>query len=124
LVTGSFFAAPIRRRLGAVRQLHPLAGALFDRGDECGQGDDDIAAEREGASSIMVAIPTITLKIEADLLTQTRFRWLLCEGDQVLLRCQHSFETMGEAEADGNKALEKRIKVLRAPPSPEWPGSA
>jgi hypothetical protein len=38
-----------------------------------------------------------------------------------LLRCQHSFETMGEAEADGNKALEKRIKELRAPPSSESP---
>jgi hypothetical protein len=37
----------------------------------------------------MAEIPTITLKIEADLLTQTRVRWLLCEGDQVLLRCQH-----------------------------------
>ena len=69
----------------------------------------------------MAAIPTITLKIEADVVTQTRFRWLLCEGDQVLLRCQHSFETRGEAEADGNKALEKRIKELRAPPSSESP---
>jgi hypothetical protein len=29
----------------------------------------------------MAAIPTITLKIEAKLLTQTQFRWLLCEGD-------------------------------------------
>jgi hypothetical protein len=72
-------------------------------------------------SANMPEFPTITLKIEADLLTQTRFRWLLCEGDQVLLRCQHSFETMGEAEADGNKALEKRIKELRARPSSEWP---
>ena len=35
----------------------------------------------------MAAIPTITLKIEPDLLTQIRFRWLLCEGDKVLLRC-------------------------------------
>ena len=77
-------------------------------------------AQSARSGPITAAIPTITLKIEADLLTQARFRWLLCEGDQVLLRCQHSFETMGEAEADGNKALEKRIKE-RAPPSSEWP---
>jgi hypothetical protein len=63
----------------------------------------------------MPETPTITLKIEADLLTQIRFRWLLCEGDKVLLRGQHSFETKGEAEADGNKALQKRIDELRAP---------
>jgi hypothetical protein len=65
----------------------------------------------------MPEFPTITLKIEADLLTQVRFRWLLCEGENVLLRGQHSFETKGEAEADGNKALQKRIDELRSPPS-------
>ena len=63
----------------------------------------------------MSEFPTIPLKIEADLLTQVRFRWLLCEGEKVLLRCQHAFETKGEAEADGNKALQKRIEELRAP---------
>jgi hypothetical protein len=68
-------------------------------------------------NALMPKVPTITLRIEADLLTQVRFRWLLCEGDKVLLRCQHSFETKGEAEADGNKALQKRIDELRAPPS-------
>jgi hypothetical protein len=62
----------------------------------------------------MAEIPKISLKVEADLLVHTRFRWLLCEGDKVLLRCQHSFETKGEAEADGNKALQKRIDELRA----------
>jgi hypothetical protein len=67
----------------------------------------------------MPQVPTVTLKIEADLLTQVRFRWLLCEGEKVLLRGQHSFETKGEAEADGNKALQKRIDELRAPRTSE-----
>jgi hypothetical protein len=62
----------------------------------------------------MAEIPKISLKVEADLLVHTRFRWLLCEGDKVLLRCQHSFDTKGEAEADGDKALQKRIDELQA----------
>jgi hypothetical protein len=38
-------------------------------------------AQSARSRPIMAAIPTITLKIEAKLLTQTQFRWLLCEGD-------------------------------------------
>jgi hypothetical protein len=40
--------------LGAARQLHPLARALFDRGDEGGLGDDDVAAEREDLRFVVV----------------------------------------------------------------------
>ena len=39
--------AAIRMDLGAARQLHPLACALLNCGDEGGLGDDDVAADRE-----------------------------------------------------------------------------
>jgi hypothetical protein len=39
--------------LGAARQLHPLAGALFDRRRESGLGDDGIAAVTAAASYLL-----------------------------------------------------------------------
>jgi hypothetical protein len=62
----------------------------------------------------MPEVPKIVVKIEADLLVETRFRWLLCEGDQILLRCQHSYSTKEEAEIAWKEALIKRLTELRA----------
>jgi hypothetical protein len=42
--------------LGAARQLRPFAGALFNRRDESGLRDDDIAAEREDLRFVLVRI--------------------------------------------------------------------
>jgi hypothetical protein len=65
--------AAVRMHLGAARQLHPLAGALLDRGDEGGLGDDDVAAEREDLRFLLVRID------HRDLigLAQRLDRWLL-----------------------------------------------
>ena|ERR1700722_7326116 len=38
---------------GTARQLHPLAGALFDRGVECSLGDDGIAAVTAATSYLL-----------------------------------------------------------------------
>jgi hypothetical protein len=62
----------------------------------------------------MPEVPKIVMKIEADLLVETRFRWLLSEGDQILLRCQHSYATKEEAEIAGKEALIKRLTEMRA----------
>jgi hypothetical protein len=42
--------------LGAARELHPLAGALFDRGGEVRLGNDDIAAERKDLRFVAVRV--------------------------------------------------------------------
>jgi hypothetical protein len=41
-------------QLGAARQFHPLARALFDRRGERGLRDDDVAAEREDLRFVVV----------------------------------------------------------------------
>ena len=62
----------------------------------------------------MAKVPAIVMKIETDLSTETRFRWLLCEEEQIVLRCPHSYVTRGAAEEDGKIALERRIAELKA----------
>jgi hypothetical protein len=50
--------------------------------------------------ALMPKVPTITLRIEADLLTQVRFRWLLCEGDSRTEQCQAMFDPARPKSAD------------------------
>ena len=53
----------------------------------------------------MAAVHPFTFRIEADPLSERRFRWTVREGDQVRLRSPHSYATRREAEADANKAM-------------------
>jgi hypothetical protein len=53
----------------------------------------------------MAAAHPFTTRIEADPLSERRFRWAVCEGDQIRLRSPHSYATRREAEADASKAM-------------------
>ena len=53
------------------------------------------------------------VRIETDPLNAVRYRWSLCEGDQVHLRSPHSYATRREAEADAKKALARGAKATR-----------
>ena len=46
-----------------------------------------------------------TTRIQADPLSERRFRWAICEGEQIRLRSPHSYATRREAEADAGKAM-------------------
>jgi hypothetical protein len=59
----------------------------------------------------MAAFHPFTFKIEADPLSEGRFRWTVCEGDQIHIRSPHSYATRREAETDANKALTKRVST-------------
>jgi hypothetical protein len=48
-----------------------------------------------------------TIKIEADPLHADRFRWTVCEGDQIHMRSPHAYATRPEAEAEADAALAK-----------------
>ena len=50
-----------------------------------------------------------TFSIDTDPLNALRFRWAICEGDQIHLRSPHSYETRREAEDEAKKALSKHI---------------
>jgi hypothetical protein len=49
-----------------------------------------------------------TFKIDADPLSKRRFRWTVCEGDQILLRSPHSYATRREAEIEATQAMNRR----------------
>jgi ureidoglycolate hydrolase len=53
----------------------------------------------------MVEIHPFTIEIKADPLNATRFRWVVCEGDQIHLRSPQSYATRGEAEIEAAAAL-------------------
>jgi hypothetical protein len=59
----------------------------------------------------MAAVHSFTFKIEADPLNEHRFRWTVCEGDQVHIRSPHSYATRREAEAEAQKAVIKRSSL-------------
>jgi hypothetical protein len=55
-----------------------------------------------------------TTNVEPDPLTERRFRWTVCEGDQIHLRSPHSYATRRQAEVEADKAL---LRIVEA-----WPG--
>jgi hypothetical protein len=48
-----------------------------------------------------------TVRIEADPLSERRFRWTVCEGEQIHLRSPHSYATRRQAEITANEAMLK-----------------
>jgi len=48
----------------------------------------------------MTAFNRFTFKIEIDPLSERRFRWTVCEGNQVHIRSPHSYATRREAETE------------------------
>ncbi len=50
-----------------------------------------------------------TIRVEADLLRQDHFRWVLCESGQVRERSDGSDSTKGEAYADAANVLREYL---------------
>jgi hypothetical protein len=46
-----------------------------------------------------------TARIEADPLDECRFRWTVCEGNQIHIRSPHSYATRREANMGANEAM-------------------
>jgi len=46
-----------------------------------------------------------TIEVMADPFDQSRFRWAICKGVQIILRSPKSFEFRGEAGSDAKDAL-------------------
>jgi hypothetical protein len=67
----------LSQHLALSSQLHPFAGALFDRRGESGLRDDDVAAEREDFRLVLVRVD------HRDLIgpAQRLYRWLFKEID-------------------------------------------
>jgi hypothetical protein len=83
------------------RQRRPLGAAS-------GWFDFVLARWTLSAHDVAMAIThPFTFKIEADPLSGRRFRWTVCEGDQIRLRSPHSYATRRETEADAAKAMLK-----------------
>lgn len=55
----------------------------------------------------MAEIHPFTVKIEADPLNESRFRWTVCEGGQIHIRSPQSYAIRREAMADADKAMSK-----------------
>jgi hypothetical protein len=54
-----------------------------------------------------------SIKIEPDPLNERRFRWSVCEGDQILIRSPHSYATRRQAEDEAKSAMQKRVSQWR-----------
>jgi len=59
----------------------------------------------------MASIHPFTFKVDADPLSERRFRWSVCEGDQIHIRSPHSYATRREAETEAGKAVLKRASL-------------
>jgi hypothetical protein len=55
----------------------------------------------------MGKVERFTVKIKPDPLVAGRFRWTVCEGDQIHLRSPHSYASRLEAEREADAALQK-----------------
>ena len=53
------------------------------------------------------------VRIEPDPLGAGRFRWTVCEGNQIHLRSPHSYATRREAEREADKARQKFAETWR-----------
>ena len=53
----------------------------------------------------MEEVHPFTVRVEADPLDELRFRWTLCEGDQIHIRSPHSYATRREADQEANAAM-------------------
>ena len=51
--------------------------------------------------------------IVADPLRQLRYRWTVCEGDQILVRSPCSYATRQEAEKEAARAVKRREEHWR-----------
>jgi hypothetical protein len=55
-----------------------------------------------------------TLDVVADPLRHSRYRWTVCEGNQIHVRSPYSHATRREAEKEAAKAVERRVERWRS----------
>jgi hypothetical protein len=53
----------------------------------------------------MGEVHPFTVRIEADPLSALRFRWTVCEGNQIHIRSPHSYATRREADREANEVI-------------------
>jgi hypothetical protein len=61
----------------------------------------------------MAEVHPSTFKIEADPLREMRYRWTVCEGNQIHLRSPNSYATRRDAEIEAAQALSNRVAHWR-----------
>jgi hypothetical protein len=61
----------------------------------------------------MAEIHPFSIQIDPDPLNEVRYRWMLCEGTQILVRSPFSYATKREAGAEATKAMQKRVSTWR-----------
>jgi hypothetical protein len=53
-----------------------------------------------------------SVRIEPDLLNPLRFRWVVCEGEQIVMRSPRAYSNREEAENEANEMM-GRLKTQR-----------
>ena len=61
----------------------------------------------------MAATHPYTFKIEPDPMRELRYRWSVCEGEQIHRRSPHSYATRREAEAEATKAVQRQAETWK-----------
>jgi hypothetical protein len=61
----------------------------------------------------MGEVHPFTVRIEADPLSERRFRWMVCEGNQIHIRSPRSYATRREAERDANEVMLRHAATWR-----------
>jgi hypothetical protein len=59
-----------------------------------------------------------SIRIEPDPLGGHRFRWTLCEGEQIIIRSPHSYATQREAEIEANEVMGRHAAIRHRNPGP------
>ena len=58
-----------------------------------------------------------TFKVMADPLRESRYRWTVCEGNQIHMRSPTSYATQSEAEKEAARAVSQRNESSGIPKS-------
>jgi hypothetical protein len=66
-----------------------------------------------GHNAIMVETHPYSFNVVADPLRESRYRWTVCEGNQIHVRSPCSYATRREAEKEAAKAVSRRVEHWR-----------
>ena len=62
---------------------------------------------------MMLEIHPYSFRVVTDPLRELRYRWTVCEGNQIHMRSPYSYATRREAEKEAGKALSRRVEHWR-----------
>src|SRR5271154_2622689 len=63
--------------------------------------------------AIMVEIHPYSFNVVTDPLRDSRYRWTVCEGNQIHMRSPCSYATRSEAEKEAARAVSRRVEHWR-----------